>query len=127
MNRSVFIAIAILSGIFSNALISWANSSNTDSFAPTWKLLHTAEKQQFLSGYLYGWRDAAKVIDVAISYVHANPERAVEGLQGIKSLYNLSGLKPTQLVDSIDQFYTDPENQSAPLSAAITAARKAQQ
>ena len=94
-----------------------------NSFSPTWRLMQNQEKQQFIAGYIQGWRDAAKMTDIAISYVRSNPERAVEGLEGIRSLYNLGSVKPSQLVQEIDAFYADPENNTSPLSAAITSAK----
>jgi hypothetical protein len=93
------------------------------SFLPVWKLLTLNEKQQFISGYLQGWRDAALVTDIAINYVKKNPERAIASLEGIKVLYRLKNSSSSQIVEAIDEFYADPENQNAPLSRAVTAAR----
>jgi hypothetical protein len=94
------------------------------SFLPTWKLLSTEQKQQFIAGYIQGWRDAARVTDIAIGYVRTNPEKALDGLEGVKQLYDLSGVKPTQLAQEVDAFYADPENGGAPLSLAITSAKR---
>ena len=104
--------------------VAYADDGESSSFSPTWRLLQGQEKQQFVAGYIQGWRDAAKVTDIAISYVRSNPDRAIEGLEGVRALYNLSGMKPAQLVQEIDAFYSDPENGASPLSAAITAARR---
>ena len=92
------------------------------SFLPIWKLLSHGEKQQFIAGYIQGWKDAAKVIDVAIAYVRDNPKQALQSLERIKSLYLLSDAKATAIVERIDDFYTKPENRDAPLSLAISAA-----
>ena len=93
------------------------------SFLPAWKLLEQQEKQQFISGYAQGWKDAVKIIDIVISYVKENPERAERALESIKEIYSMSGVRPDQLVHEIDVFYSDPANRNAPLSRAITAAK----
>ncbi|MBX7138337.1 MAG: hypothetical protein K1X83_10160 [Oligoflexia bacterium] len=105
-----------------------AADSRTDtepSFLPTWKLLNTQEKQQFIAGYLKGWQDAEKVTSIAIEYVRDNPDKAVDGLEKIKSVYNLSGLNPDLLIRSLDAFYSEPENNSASLSKAVSAVKNA--
>jgi hypothetical protein len=94
------------------------------SFLPTWKLLTAQDKQMFMAGYIQGWKDAAKVTDVAIGYVKNNPEEAIAGLEGIKKLYDLGSLRPQQLADAVDAFYSDPDNSRAPLTRAITAVKK---
>jgi len=93
------------------------------SFYPIWKLLNLEQKQQFVAGYLHGWRDAALVTDIAIQYVRKNPQKAVSSLEGVKELYNLRSVRSADLVEKIDEFYSDPENLSAPLSRAVTSAR----
>ena len=93
------------------------------SFLPAWKLLGQQEKQQFISGYLQGWKDAVKILDIVITYVQQNPERAARALQSIKGIYEMPGARPDQLVHEIDVFYSDPANRNAPLSKAITAAK----
>ena len=95
----------------------------SQSFMPIWKLLNQQEKQQFVAGYLQGWRDAALVTDVAIRYVGDNPGEAVAGLERIRSLYDSSTLKPALVAKHIDEFYQHPENHSAAFSAAISAAK----
>lgn len=95
------------------------------AFYPTWKLLSFAEKQQFVAGYIYGWRDAARVTDVVISYVKDNPGKAIEGLEQVKGLYDLGDLKPAILAQAIDTFFEDPDNKSAGLSQAVSAAKRA--
>ena len=99
---------------------SWADSSG---FQTTWKLLNRDQKEYFISGYIHGWQDAAKVTDIAIEFVEQNPEKAVEGLQRIKQLYKIRGFKTDELVKAIDEFYNDPTNSQAPLSMAVTAAK----
>ncbi len=97
--------------------------SSLASFLPIWKLLNYDQKVQFVSGYIQGWKDAARVTDIAIAYVRENPKNAVDGLEKLKGLYDLSDLKPNTVVDQIDTFYADPENSEAALSRAINASR----
>jgi len=97
--------------------------SRPTSFLPVWKLMSRTEKQQFIAGYIWGWKDAAKVIEIAISYIKDNPREAVEGLERIKALYSRPELKPGPLVEAIDRFYADPANHGAALSRAISAVR----
>ena len=107
----------------SGQIDSEARNDNSTSFLPVWRLLSQEQKQQFVSGYLHGWQDAAIVIGIAISYVRENPGNAVEGLKKIQAIYNLSSLKPDTTTQAIDEFYSNPANSRAPLSMAITAAR----
>ena len=67
--------------------------------------------------------DAAKVTDIAIGFVKENPGKAVESLEGVKKLYDLSSLKPEALVEEIDAFYSKGDNSRATLSAAVTSAK----
>ena len=92
------------------------------AFAPTWKLLGTNDKKQFIGGYQQGWKDANKIIDIAISYLETNPEEGARALRSIRSIYDLSRVSPDNLAHGIDLFYADPDNASAPLSKAVTAA-----
>ena len=94
-------------------------------FFPTWKLLNSAEKQQFVAGYIQGWKDASMVTEITINYVRENPDKAVEGLQKVKNLYNMGDLKPALMVTAIDAFFSDPMNQGAGLSQAVSAAKVA--
>lgn len=110
-------------GAFSPAM---AESGAETGFASTWKLLNTQDKQQFISGYLRGWKDAQQVTEVAITYVEQNPKNAVDGLKSLKGLYEVSSLSPDYLAREIDAFFKNPENANATLSAAITAAKASQ-
>ena len=94
-------------------------------FYPTWKLLSPSEKQQFLAGYIYGWKDAERVTDIAISYVKENPNKAVEGLEEIKGLYEFGDIKPALLAAAVDAYFTEPANSESGLSQAISAAKQA--
>ncbi len=90
---------------------------------PIWKIMNNQEKQQFIAGYIQGWRDAQKVTEIAQDYIRQNPNDAVEGLEKVKGLYDLSGLKPEMLVKGIEDFYLQPEHSRASLSRAISAAK----
>lgn len=97
--------------------------AEAESFVPTWKLLKGDEKRQFVAGYMYGWRDAAKVIDIARDFVRENPRDAVSGLEKIKTVYDLSGLKVDTVVRDLDSYFSDPSNRDASFSQAITSIR----
>jgi hypothetical protein len=92
-------------------------------FLPTWKLLSAEGKRQFIAGYIYGWQDAHKVTGIAIDFIRENPKKAVESLESIKGLYDLSRLDPAAAAGDVDQFFADPENSKATLSSAITAVK----
>lgn len=102
-----------------------AESSNAPeaSFLPTWKLLRADAKQQFISGYLFGWRDAKKVTDVAIDYVKENPANAVSGLERVRGIYDMEGLTPESVVRELDNYFSGSEGKDATLSQAVTAVR----
>lgn len=96
---------------------------DTSPFLATWKLLNPQEKQQFMAGYLYGWRDAAKVTDIAITYVKENPTKAVEGLESIRSLYDVSRMSSSAIAQHVDEFFQDSDNRDASLAAAVSYAK----
>jgi hypothetical protein len=93
------------------------------SFLPTWKLLNNEAKQQFVSGYLFGWRDAGRVTDAAIEYARQHPNDAVNGLEKIRTLYDTSGLSAERVVGELDSFFAS-DGKDATLSQAITAVRR---
>lgn len=93
------------------------------SFSPTWKLLRNEAKQQFISGYLFGWRDAKKVTDIAIEYVKENPANAVNGLEKVRGIYDMEGLAAESMVRELDKFFSESEGKDATLSQAVTAVR----
>ena len=115
------IAAIVLTSVL---LLARTSTADSDSFLPTWKLLNHQEKQHFVSGYIYGWKDAYNVTDIAIQYIKENPKTAVESLEKLKMLYNMEHVKPDQLVGALDNFYSDPDNSAATLSMAVSAARK---
>ena len=119
--------LIVLGSIFVLIFSGWTSSSaladQEVSFLPTWKLLSSQEKQQFISGYVQAWRDAASVNDVVIGYIKSNPDKAAQSLDSIRSIYDFSGVPVEQLVRGIDDFYADPEHQAAPLSKAVSGAK----
>jgi hypothetical protein len=120
MMKKLLLSILFLF-LFPHVLVAESESS----FLPTWKLMKYEEKQHFISGYIQGWIDAAKVTDIAIGYVKENPTKAVEGLQSIRKLYDLSAMSPQNLVQELDVYFAKSENANSSLSAAITAAKTA--
>lgn len=121
MKRTITVALwfIIFVGI-SQSDLAHANDDSTP-FAPTWKLLNSEQKQQFMAGYLKGWRDSAQITDIAIEYVEKNPAEAVSGLRRLKGIYDLSGVTPEVLSQGVDRYFADPENQSSGLSKAVSA------
>lgn len=95
-----------------------------DAFLPTWKLLNNEAKEQFIAGYLQGWKDAGDVTDVVKEYVKENPQKAIEGLDQIKQLYDVSSVRPSQIVALIDEYFKEPGNGNASLSRAVSAAKQ---
>jgi hypothetical protein len=118
----VLCAIVLGSLLILNTQEGRADDDKT-AFLPTWKLLNPQEKQQFMAGYLYGWRDASKVTDIALNYVKENPDKAVEGLESIRALYDVSKLNSGGVVREIDGFFQDSDNHDATLMAAISYAK----
>jgi hypothetical protein len=98
-------------------------TSAEHAFLPTWKLLKSEAKQHFVAGYLYGWRDAEKVTDIAIDYVKENPQGAVEGLERVRGIYDMQGLTADSMVRELDAYFSESGSKDATLSQAITAVR----
>ena len=95
------------------------------SFYPTWKLLDSQQKQQFIAGYMMAWKDAANVTDLAIKFVKTNPDKALDGLQSVRRVYDLSSMRPETLSQQIDAFYESPANRQFTLTQAISFAKNA--
>lgn len=93
------------------------------AFLPTWKLLKNEAKQHFVAGYLFGWRDAEKVTDIAIDYVKENPQGAIEGLERLRGIYDMQGLTADSMVRELDAYFSESSSKDATLSQAITAVR----
>lgn len=120
---SVKIRKMLLAVAFTGAFSLYANA---ESFVPTWKLLKSDEKRQFVAGYMYGWKDAAKVIDIAKDFVQQNPRDAISGLEKIKGVYDLTGLKVDTVVRDLDNYFGDPDHRDSTFSQAITTIRSRQ-
>jgi hypothetical protein len=123
---SLLVRTAVLAGTLfgaAPAALTEGTSAPEPSFSPTWKLLRNDAKQQFIAGYLFGWRDAKRVTEVAIEYVRENPSEAVSGLERIRGLYNMEGITAESMVRELDTFFSESEGKDATLSQAITAAR----
>lgn len=93
-------------------------------FLPTWKLLNSEQKQQFIAGYLFGWNDAAQITAIVAGFVRENPEEAQRGLEKLQSLYAVGDLRPQAIAREVDTFYNDPTNSSAGLSRAVSYAKE---
>jgi len=104
-------------------LCSAADGSAESPFLPTWRLLNSEQKQQFIAGYLFGWNDAARITEIVAGFVKENPEQAQRGLEKLKNLYDLREMKPTSIAREVDLFYADPANGNAGLSLAVTFAK----
>ncbi len=92
-------------------------------FLPTWKLLNSEQKQQFIAGYLFGWNDAAQITAIVAGFVKENPEQAQKGLEKLQNLYSVGDLRPQAIAREVDAFYNDPSNSSAGLSRAVSYAK----
>lgn len=119
LTKPAIILICLLS--FSFCLC--ASADEKTAFYPTWKLLNGAEKAEFIAGYLQGWADARNVTGIALDFIKENPDKAINSLEDIKKLYDVSALKRDKLVAAIDEFYEKPQNKAFPLSVAVTAAK----
>lgn len=106
------------------AALSVTDAVADEPFLPTWKLLKGSERSQFIAGYLYGWRDAARVTDAAIEFVKENPTEAIDGLQKIRSLYAGTDSTPDVVASALDSFFSKSENSDATLAQAITVVTK---
>lgn len=127
--KGLFSKSLLFSALLNSAMallpLSDCRADGSDAFFPTWKLLSNQEKQHFVSGYVQGWMDAQKVTNIAIEFIKENPNKAVESLESIRKLYDVSLLKPEGLVREIDRFYSRGENKNASLSMAVTASKAA--
>jgi hypothetical protein len=120
--------ICLIAVLFFAAPIARADTSDASAgFLAVWRLMSNEQKQQFIAGYFQGWRDANKVTDIAIQYVREHPDKAIDGLEKIRALYDLHELSPNEVIPLIDAFYKHPENQNATFSSAVTAARQSLQ
>jgi hypothetical protein len=117
------LVVAFLSTLYPQTGTCESKLAPEASFLPTWKLLNNEAKQQFVAGYLFGWRDAGRVTDAAIEYAREHPHDAVNGLEKIRVMYDTAGLTSESVVRELDSFFAS-EGQNATLSQAITAVRR---
>jgi hypothetical protein len=117
------LSAALLSLCLVSSVIAESEPPTIDNFSVTWKHLSDEQRSQIVTGYLFGWRDAARITDIAIEYVKSNPAKAVEGLEKLKSLYDFSGLQPDVVVSRLNRFYEQPDNRGKPLSAALSSVK----
>jgi hypothetical protein len=120
--------ICVLAWFLAAAPCARAEATDASAgFLAVWRLMSNEQKQQFIAGYVQGWRDAGKVTDIAIQYVRDHPDKAIDGLEKVRALYDLHELSPGDVIPLIDAYYKHPENQNATFSSAVTAARQALQ
>ena len=105
--------------LFLALILGVASIAYAEGFAATWKLLTPTQKEQFVAGYLQGYRDASTVTDVTLDYIKQNPQRAIEGLETLKKVYFVEGVRPAKLVEGLDQYFAAPENQGSSFSQAV--------
>jgi hypothetical protein len=118
MGRSVILLVAVLVVLL---LSTCAGADDIDAgFGPTWKLMKSDERRYFVAGYMYGWKDAGKVMEIARDYVRENPGNAVTGLEKIRSVYDLSSVRVDEAIRELNAFFADPSNRDATFSQAIT-------
>jgi len=127
------ILLALSSAALAESPLNTTNSVNSgqmitettkpSGFGPTWVLLSSAEKQQFIAGYLKGLSDGGNIADIAITYIKDNPKGAIEGLESLKKVWGVSGLTPQELTHGLDKFYSEASNRDKPLSIAISIQR----
>jgi len=125
LKKICFSIITIL--VISNNVLCETQLDKDSPFLPTWRLLNTDNKQQFISGYQYAWKDAVKIMKIVETYIKQNPKEGAKALESIQTIYDISEMKPDTLVQFINNFYSQPDNNQAPLSKAITAAKNANQ
>lgn len=118
----LLLSLPLTALLFTTIVPSYA-AHKEESFLPTWKLLNTEQKQQFIAGYLHGWKDAGAVTQVLLEHIEKHPDEAVKSLQTVQSLYDMSSERPSLLAKGVDEFYSDPDNAQSALSKAITASR----
>ena len=115
----------LLSLLFSFVLcweIAKAETDNTP-FLPTWKLLNSEQKQQFISGYLSAIRDTGEILYITEKYLTENPSKSVAVIKELQSIYRVDAPSPLKLSREIDVFYALTENRTKPLSLAVSSAR----
>ena len=86
---------------------------------PVWRLMDDNAKRQFLAGYLYGFREARSLGEVALEYSKTKPQDLESGLSAILQHYKLTTLAPDKLAPLLDEYLQAPERQNDSLRLAI--------
>jgi len=85
----------------------------------TWQMMDDGAKRQFLAGYLYGFRDARALGEIAVAFMQTSPPDPISGLRGILPHYQLSELSPSDLVPLLNQYFREPKNRNDGLRVAV--------
>lgn len=86
---------------------------------PIWRLMDDNAKKQFLAGYLYGFREARSLGEIAVEFSKSKPQDLEEGLSSILQHYRLTSLAPDKLSPLLDEYLKSPERQQDSLRLAI--------
>ena len=76
-------------------------------------------KRQFLAGYIYGFRDARALGEIAIEFIQTSPPDPVSGLKNLLPHYSLTGLSPNDLVPLLNEYFREPKNRNDSLRVAL--------
>lgn len=114
---STILLVSVLPGL------SQAEIPPAPPFAQTWKMMSAVEKQQFVAGYLFGLRDAARMQDVTLAYIRENPAQAISGIERIRDILAADGVQPDRMVQLVDQYFADPKNREGTITMAMSLAR----
>ena len=113
-------ALAVLGLLLLASPTVGKSEENTDTpIAGSWRAMDDPSKRQFVAGYLFGFRDARALGEIAVEYARANPKDATVGLTDLLSHYRLTNMSPSELVPLLNEYFKDPKNQSDSLRAAI--------
>jgi hypothetical protein len=85
----------------------------------TWSMMDENAKRQFLAGYLYGFRDARALGEVAVEFIKSSPPDPISGLRGILPHYQLTPLSSNDLVPLLNEYFREPKNRNDGLRVAI--------
>lgn len=109
---------AILLVASPSAAVAQSSSSETPIY-PIWRLMDEQAKRQFIAGYLYGFRDARALGEIAVEFSKQNPPDLAQGLSALLSHYQLTRMRPEQLVPLIDEHLEDTSHHSESLRIII--------
>ncbi len=117
-NIIIFLFISLIIPLFASA------EGGGAPFLPTWKLMSQRDREQFVAGYIQGWRDASSFTDIAIQYVQESPNEALDSLIQLRKVYEVKDLRPALMSEAINDFFKDSSNENAPLSQAVSYAKQ---